>query len=233
MTKFITVALIGLLAFPVLAGPKTASTKPRASRKAPTGAAAIANVLRSRKITIDLKSAPLEQFIKYVRVVSGLNIVVLKARIEKDGGDADAIEISLKVKDVRVGDALKLALEGKELGLKIKGNVLLITSKKDALGKPVLKIYSVAHLMVPIRDFPARDMHIYPSNYEPPEEPEEVVNTTYESSEELAELVRNFTGKDTWENEGVTISVFRRHLFVRTYPHVHREIANLFARLPH
>ena len=128
---------------------------------------------------------------------------------------------------------MKLALEGLELGFKLKGNVLLITSKKDALGKPVLKMYSVAHLLVAIRDFPARDMNIYPSSYEPPEDPEPEVQQTYESSEELAELVRNFTGKDTWEDEGVRIHVFRNHLFVRTYPAVHCEVARFLAMLPH
>jgi hypothetical protein len=111
--------------------------------------------------------------------------------------------------------------------------VLVITSKKDALGKPVLRIYSVAHLLVQIRDFPARDMNIYPSNYEPPEPPEPEVHQTYETSDELAELVRQFTGKDTWENEGVAIHVFRKHLFIRTYPHVHTEIARFLAELPH
>jgi hypothetical protein len=97
----------------------------------------------------------------------------------------------------------------------------------------VLRIYSVAHLLVPIRDFPARDMNVYPSNYEPPEAEEPEVVQTYESSEELAELIRSFTGKDTWENEGVAIHVFRNHIFVRTYPGVHREVARFLAMLPH
>ena len=60
----------------------------------------------------------------------------------------------------------------------------------------------------------------------------EVVQT-YESSEELAELVRTFTGQGTWEDEGVQITVFRKHLFIRTYPSVHRQVARFLAQLPH
>jgi len=212
-----------LLVAPALAGPDAPRKKARS----------IANILTTQKISVEFKKATIDQFVKFVRTATGINIVVNKARIEKDGGDVDAIEIALEVRNVKVIDAMRLALQGHELGLKLKGNVLYITSKKDALGKPVLRIYSVAHLLVPLRDFPARDMNVYPSNYEPPEADEPEVVQTYESSEELAELIRSFAGKDTWENEGVAIHVFRKHLFIRTYPQVHREVALLLAMLPH
>lgn len=215
--------LFALLAAPLSAGPEATRKKARS----------IANILTTRKISVEFEKATLDQLVKFVRTATGINIVVNKARIERDGGDVDAIEITLQVKNVKAIDALKLALQGHELGLKVKGNILYITSKKDALGKPVLRIYSVAHLLVPIRDFPARDMNVYPSNYEPPEAEEPEVVQTYESSEQLAELIRTFTGKDTWENEGVAIHVFRNHLFIRTYPRVHREVARLLAMLPH
>jgi hypothetical protein len=215
--------LLALLVAPAKAGPQAPRKK----------AQSIANILATRTISVELEKATLDQFVKFIRTATGVNIVVNKARIERDGGDADAIEITLKVKNVKAINALKLALQGQELGLKLKGNVLFITSKKDALGKPVLRIYSVAHLLVPLRDFPAQDMNVYPSNYEPPEAEEPQVVQTYESSEELAELIRSFTGKDTWENEGVAIHVFRKHLFIRTYPSVHREVARLLAMLPH
>lgn len=240
MRNLATAALIGLLVLPAAAGPdtkdKTKTTKTTKTAKKSVssvrGARSIAETLQTRRISVKLEKASLDQFVKYLRAASGINIVVNKARIEKDGGDVDGIEIDIDLKNVRLVDAIKIALGGQELGFKIKGNVFLITSQKDARGKPVLRIYSVAHLLVPIRDFPAPDMNIYPSNYERPEPPEPEVRQTYESSEELAELVRSFTGKDTWEDEGVMITVFRRHLFIRTYPKVHGEVARLLARLP-
>jgi hypothetical protein len=233
MRKILLVALAGALAVPVFAGPEKAKPKPKKAAPSVSGPAAIVNMLRTRRVSVKMEKATLDQFVNYLRAASGINIVVNKARIEKDGGDVEGIEIDLDLENVTLANAIKVALGGLDLGFKIKGNVLLITSKKDARGKPVLRIYSVAHLLVPIRDFPAPDMNIYPSNYEPPEPPEPEVRQTYESSEELAELIRSFTGQETWEDEGVRITVFRRHLFIRTYPAVHAEIARLLAQLPH
>jgi len=226
MPRTIVLLALGLLVSPVWAGPRT--RKVRSSRPR-----SIRNLLRGRTVSLELKEASLDAFVKVLRAASGINIVVRKHRIEKDGQDPDSIRITLHVRKVRILDALRLVLEPNGLGYSIKGNVLRITSKKDALCKPVLRIYSVAHLLVPIRDFPARDMNLYPSNVEPPEPPEPEVQHTYESSEELAELVRQFTGRGTWEDQGVSITVFRHHLFIRTYPAVHAEIARLLARLPH
>ncbi|MHC4549413.1 MAG: hypothetical protein ACYTEZ_11615 [Planctomycetota bacterium] len=228
MKRFVVVLLLGGLLSPALAGPQSKSRKPSKA----TQAKSIANVLQTQRISLEAEKWSLDRFIRFIRLSTGLNIVVNKGRIEKDGGDPDAIEITLKVQNVKVIDAFTLALQGHELAFKVKGNVLLVTSRKDALGKPVLRIYSVAHLLVPLRDFPAPDFNVYPSGYEPPEPPEPEVVQTYESSEELAELVRTFTGQGTWEHEGVNITVFRRHLFIRTYPGVHREIARFLARLP-
>jgi hypothetical protein len=195
----------------------------------PSKARALVNTLQTRRLSVKLEKATLDQFVKYVRTAVGVNIVVRKHRIEKDGGDPDAIEISLKVQNVRVLDILKLALEPHDLGMAVKGNILIITSKRDARGKPVLVVYNVADVLIPIRDFPAPDLNLHPSSYEPPEPPEAEVSHAVESSEELAEMVRQFTGRDTWEDEGVNITVFRRHLFIRQYPAVHVEVRRFLA----
>ncbi len=192
----------------------------------------VANLLLSRRLTVKFEKATLDQFVDHLRAATGINIFVHKGRMAKDGIDADAIQVDLDVHDVTAADLLKLAFAGIDVGFRIEKNILIVTSKKDARGKPVLRIYGVAHLLMPIRDFPAPDMNIYPSNYEPPEPPEPEVAQTYESSEQLAELVRTATGEGTWEDEGVQITVFRRHLFVRTYPSVHAEIQRFLDELP-
>lgn len=196
-------------------------------------AESILNLLRSRRLTVKFEKATLDQFIDHLRAATGINIFVHKGRMAKDGVDADSIQIDLDVKDVSAGELLKLAFAGIDVGFRIEGNILILTSKKDARGKPLLRVYSVAYLLVPIRDFPGQDMNVYPSHYERPEPPEPEVTQTYESSEQLAELVRTFTGEGTWEDEGVRITVFRHHLFVRTYPAVHAEIQRLLDELPH
>jgi hypothetical protein len=195
----------------------------------PSSSRSLINALQTRRLSVRFEKVTLDQFVKYVRTATGINIIVKKHVIEKDGGDPDGIEISLKVQSVKVLNVLKLALEPYDLGLAAKGNILIITSKRDARGKPVMVMYNVADLLIPIRDFPAPDLNLYPSSYEPPEPPEAEVSQAVESSEEVAELVRQFTGRDTWEDEGVNIHVFRRHLFIRQYPGVHREIRRFLA----
>ncbi len=214
-----------------------AAPKPAASAGNATGdridrAQSVANLLLSRRLTVKFEKATLDQFIDHLRAATGINIFVHKGRMAKDGVDADAIQIDLDVRAVTAAELLKLAFAGVDVGFRIEGNVLIVTSKRDARGKPVLRVYSVAHLLVPIRDFPGQDMNVYPSHYEPPEPPEPEVVQTYESSEQLAELVRTFTGEGTWEDEGVRITVFRHHLFVRTYPAVHAEIQRFLDELP-
>jgi len=233
--------LIGLLGTANAGDEKKPAAKPAPTRSSDTGNAtgdrvdrekSIANLLLSRRLTVKFEKATLDQFVAHLRAATGINIFVHKGRMAKDGVDPDAIQIDLDVHDVTAADLLKLAFAGVDVGFRIEKNVLIVTSKKDARGKPVLRIYSVAHLLMPIRDFPAPDMNVYPSNYEPPEPPEPEVTQTYESSEQLAELVRTFTGEGTWEDEGVQVTVFRRHLFVRTYPSVHAEIQRFLDELP-
>ena len=209
--RMLAVALTVLVA-------SSAHAQPKASK-------ALLNTLQTRRISVRLEKATLDQFVRYVRLASGINIVVRKDRIERDGGDPDAIEITLKVNDVRLLDVLRLALETQGLGLAVRGNVLLVTSRRDARGKPVLVVYDVADILVPIRDFPGPDINVYPSSYEPPEPPEPEISRSVESADELADLVRQFTGRDTWEDAGVSVTTMRRHLFIRQYPSVHREIS--------
>ena len=45
------------------------------------------------------------------------------------------------------------------------------------------------------------------------------------------DLIRDNTGKETWEDEGVSLSGNERYLVVRQYPTVHREIAGLLELL--
>jgi len=218
MRTAVAFALVVLVAAPGWAQPKSA--------------ASLRNVLETRRLaTVKFEKATLDQFVEWLRAAAGINVVVRKHKITQDGGDPDAIEITLAVTNVKVVEVLKLALLPHDLGLAIKGNVLIITSKKDARGKPVLRLYSVADLMLAIRDFPAPDINIYPSNYEPPEQPEPEVHQAVESVDEIVELIRQFTGSGTWEDEGMTIISMRKQIFIKQYPHVHAEIARFLAAL--
>ena len=95
MRKYAVIALVGLLSLPGLAGPRDS-------------ARALLNALQTRRISIDFDKASLDDFVKYIRAASGINIVVMQKQIEKDGGEIEGIEITLKVNDVKLIDALRL-----------------------------------------------------------------------------------------------------------------------------
>ena len=233
--RILAALLVFALVGPALAGPKAKATSKKTIRRPRETIAkssrALINKLTTRKLTFHFKKASVTEFLKYVRAAVGVNIVVMRGTLAKEGIDLDALEIDLELNNVRAIDALKLALGPLELGLKAKGNILIITTKKDAKGKPTLVVYDIASLMFAIRDFPAPDINVYPTSYEPPEPDEPEVHQGFESSDEVAEMVRNFVAQDTWEDEGITIMVFRRHLFIRQYPSVHRKIARFLHTL--
>ena len=99
----------------------------------PAREASVLNLLQSRRLSLKLEKGSLDDLVKHLRAATGINIFVSKARIEKDGGDVDAIEIDVDVKDVAAGELLKLALEGHGLGLKIQGSFSLPELSGDSL----------------------------------------------------------------------------------------------------
>lgn len=190
----------------------------------------LAALLEGRRIDIHLEKASLETFATFLRNAGGFNVVLRRNVIEKQT-PLEAIEITLRLENARILDVLHLALDPLDLAFRIERNILHITTRKDVLGKPVLVIYDVADLLLPLQDFPAPDMNVYPSSYVPPEPPEPESTRAVESVEELAELVRRFTGEGTWEDDGIRILPGRNRLFIRQYAAVHREIARFLAAL--
>ncbi len=210
---------------------KTSKTsKTTKARSTAASARQLINTLKTRRLTLNFKKASLDDFIKFVRAAVGINIVLQKAVISKEF-DPDAVEISLRLDNIRVLDALKLAFEPLDLGMIVKGNVLFITTKKAARGKPVLYIYDISTLIMKIRDFPAPDINIYPSGYEAPEPDEPEIHQAMESSDEVAEMIRTFVAPDTWEDEGISMMVFKRQIFIRQYPAVQRQVARFIRQL--
>lgn len=183
--------------------------------------------LRTRRISVDFRKVPLETLLQYVRTATGVN-VVLKRNVVAKQIDPDAVEITLKVNDLPAADALTLALEPLDLAFRAERNILYVTTKRDSWGKPVLVLYSVADLLAPVVDFPAPDIGIMDPEGELPE-PE--IHRAVESTEELAELIRRFTGADTWEDADVRLTPLRDKLFIRQFPHVHRQIRDLLSSL--
>ena len=147
---------------------------------------------------------------------------------EKDESD---LQVTLKLQRISVKSVLEIILDLKGLAAVYRHGVIMITTPKDARGKPMLRLYAIGDLTVRIKDFPAPDLMLKPSGAEDfgaiGGTEEEGREHAFAEPEFILDLVTENTGSGSWDDEGVSISVNRRMLVVRTYRTVHREIAAL------
>ena len=185
-------------------------------------------ILKDRRVNFDLKERHLRDVLKFLSDFSGVNIIISPVlTAELDDHDMD---VTLKLSKVTVWNALVIILELKNLKLVYRYGLLMVTTPKDARGKPKLRIYSIGDLTVKIRDFPAPDIQIRPSGFEF-DEPEVNEHEAFADPDFIQDLVTQNCGEETWEDEGVSISVSSRRMVVRQYPGVHREIERLLMLL--
>lgn len=190
-------------------------------------------LLEGRLVTFDFSDKPLVEVLQYLGEVAGVNLV-LSPVLREERGD-DELRLTLSLTKVSVKSALQVICELKDLGAVYRHGVILITTPKDARGKPVLRMYSIADLTVRIRDFPAPDIMLKPTGAEDFAEVggkvEEGQEHAFADPDFIAELITNNTGNGTWEDEGVSITANDKVLIVRQYPPVHREIDSLLSLL--
>jgi hypothetical protein len=106
----------------------------------------------------------------------------------------------------------------------------MLTTREDARGKPVLRIYPIADLTSPLHDFPGPELGLTLGETAR-EAPVEAARPVFGEAAVIEELVRENCGRGTWDDPAVSLSVTSRHLVVRQYPGVHREIERLLALL--
>lgn len=190
-------------------------------------------ILAERQVNIDFDDLPLQEAVKFFTDATGVNLVVTPALYE--ARDKDDLRLTLSLKRVSVSTALTIIMELKDLASVYRHGVIMITTPKDARGKPVLRLYSISDLTFRIRDFPAPDLMLRPSGAEDfgaiGGTEEEGKEFAFADPEFIMDLVSENTGNGTWEDDGVRISTNERFLVVRTYPSVHREIGRLLNML--
>ena len=80
----------------------------------------------------------------------GFDIVIDKAKLEEESIATDATDITLKVSEISLKNALKLLLDGKALTYTIENEVMKITTKTEGITKRPLRVYNVGDLVMPI-----------------------------------------------------------------------------------
>jgi hypothetical protein len=193
--------------------------------------AALAQSLRTRRISsVALEKASLDDVVRYLRVATGLNFHVRREVIAKAGIDLDALTFTLDLDDVTVASLLELVLRPHGLAAVVRGNIVHVTTKADALGPPVSRLYAISHLTWRLTDFVAPSLDLHPSGYTPPEEDSEVVREDGFDADQIATLVREQVPVD-WSQEGWGISVNARFLVVRAPRSVQAQVAAALARI--
>lgn len=189
-------------------------------------------VLKTKVISVDFKDAAFKDAIDFLRVTTGINIVVdpdvYQSRAEED------LRVTLKIDELPAGDVLDLMLRFEKLGRSFRHGVLFITIPEKAQGLPFMRIYDVRDLTVPLKDFPGVDIELKSGDNAMPAmfvEPDFQDAKNY-STEDIVDLLREQTGPDSWDlDPRCRITIFNGVLIVTQTLEVHKEIAKLLAHL--
>ncbi len=214
--------LLAALAVPASAGPRSR-------------AAVLAGKLRTQRLeNVRFEDAGLEDVLKWLRVATGSNFVLKRSALAKAGIDPADIHVTLTLEKVTPATLLGLVLQPHDLAAQVKGNVVYVTTRVDAMGKPVTRIYSISHITWTKVDFIAPDINLYPSNFTPIEEYEsEVVveNDPLNTGDAVAELLQDLVAPGEWDNEGWAVRATDRYLVIRAPKSVQAKIHRALAQI--
>jgi hypothetical protein len=181
-----------------------------------------------RLLHVKFDAAPVEDVVQFLRVATGWNYVIKRSVIQKAGIDLDAVRTTLDLDDVSAGLVLELVLEPHGLVAKVEGNIVFITTKADAMGKPVFVLYPITQLTWKKTDFHGPDLDLHPSDYHPADEiPEETVveDDPFTDPQHVVDLVKEMVSEATWDAEGWSITANTQFLMVRAPRSIQRQVA--------
>jgi hypothetical protein len=190
-------------------------------------------VLSARTVSVNFKDKDLSEIVRFLTEYTGVNIIVSPI-LTAQADDFD-LSVTLRLNEVSVRQLLSIILDLKGLAAVHRHGVIMITTPRDARGKPFLRIYPIGDLTFKVRDFPGPNLMLRPAGSEGLEDMfggvEEGKERAFADAEFIQDLILENTGKDTWEDDGVRVNVTERYIFVRTYGNVHREITRLLMLL--
>lgn len=186
----------------------------------------------NQRITFEFQDTALEDVINFLRQVTGTTIVVAPDVAAAGGGT-----VTLKVKDMRFGDALKWILELTNLKMALQNQAIYISSQ-PIVGAVALRMYDVTDLVSPVRDFPGRELAFNAgagggggggfSLFKM----DAATDALAVDPEALVEFIKGNVAPTTWEGEGMGIEQRGGStLFVSQTPEVHGLLEQLLANM--
>lgn len=185
--------------------------------------------LARRRCDVDFAEAPMADVVTFLSRLSGLNVLVSAELRRESGGALPAVTLKLAGVSLRQVAEMVARTTGSELV--VRDGVLQFTTPKDARGSPILRIFPIAELTMRIRNFPGPDIQLHTGDSKFVQEEETDEPGAFDDPATVADLVKRFTGKGTWEDEGVSIAADDRKIVVRQYPKVMKEISAFLALL--
>ena len=201
------------------------------SAATPSGAALVRALATRRLSNVKFDDTKLEGVLTYLRVATGWNFVLKRAPIAKEGIDLDTVTAKFALDDVSVATVLELVLEPCKLVAVVRDNIIYVTTKADALGKPVLVLYPITQLTWQKTDFRGPDLDLHPSGYVVPDavEPESPVeDDPFLDPQHIVDLVKEMVDT-TWDADGWSITATKQHLIVKAPRSIQRQVAKVIA----
>jgi len=236
--KALAAAFVLLLLSPsALPGDEKPKTEDKA--KAAVAEAKVRPTPRSKKeglrflervtVTVAFDGTPLTDAVAYLATVADANIIIGPA-LRAEGG-VEARKVTLRLKKVTARQALEFIADGQDLGIGFVSGVLTVTTRKEARGKPVLRLHPLGELLMPLTDFPAPDLILRPAGAEKKVEEEVQRKPAFADADAIIELLKKTAGEGTWEDPEVSVSTMGEYLVVKQYEEVQDEIGKLLALL--
>lgn len=217
-----------LLALALLLPAFAFGSAPRAQAAPSAKDIALVRSLKKQRLKeVSFKETDLKGIVKWLRVATSKNIVIKRAALSKADIEWEDLRYTVQLKDVSVWSFLDdILLKPHGMSLKVKGNILFLTSKADTYGKPVSRLYSISHITWIKIDFIGPDINLEPSGFTPVEEyePEKIVeDDPLNNGEAVAELVKELLLPKAWEkNDDWAIRATDRYLVIRAPKAVHQ-----------
>lgn len=198
----------------------------------PRGAALLEALKTKRVKNLKWTDMSLKDMVTWLRIATGWNFLVNQAEIAKANIDASALSFSVELADVSIATLLEVTLQPRGLAIRIQDNLVWITSKGDAQGKLVTRVYGISHITWQKIDFAAPEINLQPSGFTPATEyePEKIVeDDPLTTGEAVADMVKEIVAPGEWETEGWAIKATKTYLTIRAPIAVHAKIPRAIA----
>lgn len=193
---------------------------------------ALEQALKTKRLKkIEWKELTLKDAVTWLRVATGWNFVVNQAALAKANVDTGTLAFSADFDDVALATLLDVLLEPVGLAVRIQDNLIWLTSKADAWGKLLTRLYGISHITWQKIDFIAPDINLKPSGFTGEEyEPERLVeDDPLLSGDAVADLLKELVEPGAWQTDGWTLKATKDYLVIRVPAKVHAKIPRALA----